>query len=77
MLGDARGLEVSLGGLSEDHLVQGQIRNGTAQPSVLGLKLLHPLHLIRLQATKLLTPSVVSNLSHADRTNGVRNRLSL
>ena len=47
--GDARGLEVSLGGLGQDHLIQGQIGDGAAQPSVLRLELLHPFHLIRWQ----------------------------
>jgi len=77
-LGDARGLEVSPCGLGQDHLVQGQIGNGAAQPGVLRLQLLlHPLHLIRLQPAELLAPAIVSHLGHADRSHGVSNRLSL
>jgi hypothetical protein len=43
--GDARGLEVSPGGLLQNELVQRQIRDGLAQPAVLELKVLQALHL--------------------------------
>ena len=76
-LGDARGLEVSLCSLREDHFVQGQIGDGTAQPGVLRLKFLHPFYLIRLQPAKLLAPPVICDFGNADPANGVRNRLPL
>ena len=48
--GDARGLEVSPGGLLQDQLVQRQIRHRPAQPGVLRLQLLQPLHLVATSA---------------------------
>src|SRR5262249_49846195 len=46
--GDARGLEVSPGGLLQNELVQHQIGNRLAQPAVLQLKVLQALHLLGL-----------------------------
>src|SRR5262245_38621750 len=45
--GDARGLEVSPGGLLKNELVQCQIRDRLAQSAVLELKVLQALHLLR------------------------------
>ena len=53
----ARGLEVSLGCLRQDHLVQGQVRDRPPQPDILGLKVLQTLYLIGLQPAELtVTP---------------------
>ena len=76
-LGDARGSEVSLCGLREDHLVQGQIGHCAPQPGVLSLELLQPLHLIRLQPPELLAPPVIRDVGDADRANRVRDRSPL
>jgi hypothetical protein len=46
--GDARGLEVSQGGLLQNEFVQRQIGNCLAQPAVLELKVLQALHLLAL-----------------------------
>lgn len=43
-----RGLEVSLGGLAEDQLVEREIRHSLAQTLGLKLKILHPPDMIRL-----------------------------
>src|SRR5690606_25344325 len=40
-------------------------------------KLLETLHLIALQAAKLLAPPVIRELRHADRANRLANRFSL
>src|SRR6185503_3200312 len=64
--GDARGLEVSPGGLLQNELVQRQIRDGLAQPAVLELKVLQTLHLLALQPTELLAPPIMRHLAHLD-----------
>ena len=51
------------------------VRDGAAEPGVLSLELLHPLHLIRLQPAKLTAPAVVADLRHADRTDRIGNGL--
>src|SRR5215208_369272 len=60
--GDARGLEVSLGCLLQDQLVQRQVGNRSAQPRVLSLEILQSLDLIALEPAKLLAPAVVRDL---------------
>src|SRR5262249_61020316 len=60
---DARGLEVSPGGLRQNDLVQRQIRDCLAQPAVLKLKVLQTLHLLGLQPTELLTPPLLGRLA--------------
>src|SRR5215831_9422898 len=57
--GDARGLEVSPGGLLQNELVQRQIRDGLAQPAVLELKVLQALHLPSFQPAELLAPPII------------------
>ena len=52
-----RGLEVSLGSLLQDQLVQRQVGDRLAQPHILSLQILQPFHLVRLQAAILLTPA--------------------
>ena len=51
------GLPVSRSRLLQDQLVERQVGDGATEPGVLSLKLLHPLHLIRLQAAELTTPA--------------------
>lgn len=54
-----------------------EIRDGLPKPFALLLQLLQALQLIRLQATKLLTPPIVVELRHADRPNSFGHRLAL
>ena len=56
--GDARGLEVSPGGLSQDQLIQGQTRYGASEPFVLLLKTLQFLELSSPHATLLLAITI-------------------
>src|SRR6476620_12187174 len=63
----ARGSVVSPGRLRQDLLIQRQIGNGPTKTAVLGLQVLQPLHLIRLQPTKLLAPAVLGDLRHSNR----------
>ena len=51
-------LEVPPDGLSQDQLIQGQIRYGTSEPFVLLLKTLQFLELSSPHATVLLTPTI-------------------
>src|SRR5262249_30993435 len=62
--GDARGLEVSPGGLLQNELVQRQIRDGLAQPPVLELKVLQALHLLGFQPAELLAQPIIRHLAH-------------
>src|SRR6185437_13171752 len=75
--GDARGLEVSPGGLLQNELVQRQIRDGLAQPAVLELKVLQTLHLLALQPTELLAPPIIRHLAHPDLADCVHQVLAL
>jgi hypothetical protein len=72
-----RGLEVSLCGLGEGHLVQGQIGNGASQPGVLRLKLIHSFDLVDLEAAEHLTSSIIGDLRRPDQTHRVGNALTL
>src|SRR5215210_940193 len=74
---DARGSEVSPGGLLQDQLVEGEVGDGFAQASILGLQLLHALDLVRLQPAVLLTPAVVRDLGDPNRADRIRHRGSL
>ena len=68
--GDARGLEVSPGGLSQDQLIQVQIRYGASEPFVLLLKRLQFLELSSPHATVLLaitTKDLFRNPNFSDR----------
>ena len=53
----ARGLEVSPRRFLQDQLVQRQIRHRLAQPGILDLQLLQPLHLVELHAAILAPPT--------------------
>src|SRR5262249_36188769 len=64
LLGDARGLEVSPGGVLQNEFVQRQIRDRLAQPVVLELKVLQALHLLGLQPAELLAPPIIRHLAH-------------
>src|SRR5262249_38998401 len=75
--GDARGLEVSPGGLLKNELVQCQIRDRLAQSAVLELKVLQALHLLALQPAKLLAPPIIRHLAHPDLADCVRHGLPL
>lgn len=70
--GDARGLEVSLGGLFQDQLVQGQIRNRLAETLVLLLQTLQFLHLIRTHPAVLATPAIIGLLYNANLADRVQ-----
>ena len=72
-----RGLEVFPGGLLQDQLVQRQVGNRPAQPGVLGLERLQPLHLVALKAAVLVPPPIVRNLRHADRPDRLADRPAL
>src|SRR5690606_9607347 len=48
-----------------------------AQPVILFLELLQPLHLVTLQATELLAPPVIRKLRHADQTDRFSDRTTL
>src|SRR5215207_10328112 len=71
--GDARGLEVSPGSLLQDQLIEGQVRNRSAQPRVLSLEILQSLDLIALKPAKLLAPAVVRDLRNPNRAYRVGN----
>src|SRR5262249_31053803 len=58
-------------------LVQRQIRDCLAQPAVLKLKVLQPLHLLGLQPTELLTPPIIRHLAHPDLADCVHHVLAL
>src|SRR5262249_45969934 len=75
--GDARGLEVSPGGLLQNELVQRQIRDCLAQPAILQLKVLEALHLLALQPAKLLAPPIIRHLAHPDLTDCIHHVLAL
>lgn len=62
-----RGSGVSPGGLLEDELVQGEIRDRSAQPRVFSLKLLQALGLRDVQAPVLLAPVLAADLAYANR----------
>ena len=49
----------------QDHLVQGQIRHGTAQTSVFGFEFLEAFDLNGRKTAKLLSPSVVGDVADA------------
>ena len=63
----------SRGSLSKDELLDRQVGDSLPQPLVLLLKLLQSLHLVGLQTTELLAPSVVGELRHTNRPHGFRN----
>lgn len=69
---DARGLEVSLGSLGQDHLVDSQIRRHLAQTAVLKAKVLEPLHLFHLQPAEMLAPAIQCHLADADLADRIR-----
>src|SRR5215813_2071547 len=75
--GDARGLEVSPGGLLQYELVQRQIRDCLTQPAVLELKVLQALHLLGLQPAKLRAPPIIRHLAHPDLADCVQHILAL
>ena len=63
--GDARGLEVSLGGFLQDQFIQRQIGDGSPEMCVLPLELLEASGLPNLQAAVLLAPPIVRLLGDA------------
>src|SRR5690606_1010571 len=72
-----RGSEVSRSSLFQDQLLECQVRDRLAQPVILFLELLQPLHLVTLQATELLAPPVIRKLRHADQTDRFSDRTTL
>ena len=75
--GDARGLEVSPGGLPENEFIQRQIRYRSSQSPVLGLQFLQPLDLIAPQPAKLLAPAIIGHPGNANLTDRVADILTL
>ena len=75
--GDAQGLPVSLSGLLQYQLVQGQIRNSTLKPSVLPLEILQAARLINLEPTVLSAPAIVTLLRYPNASTNLPNRPSL
>src|SRR5690606_3350900 len=71
------GSEVSRSSLFQDQLLECQVRDRLAQPVILFLELLQPLHLVTLQATELLAPPVIRKLRHADQTDRFSDRTTL
>ena len=63
---DGKSLEVSLGGLGQDLLVQRQTGDSTSQTLVLPLQLLQPLELIGLHPAILRASTVGGYLAHAN-----------
>lgn len=63
---DGKRLEVSLGGLIQDLLVQRQTGDSTSQTLVLPLQLLQPLELIGLHPAIFSASTVESYLAHAN-----------
>src|SRR6516225_3600755 len=75
--GGARGLVVSPCSLSQDHLVQRQIRDCPPKTGVLRLQILHPLDLIAPQPAVLLTPAIIRHLRDADGADRIGHQLAL
>ena len=67
--GGGRGSEASLGGLFQDQLVEGEIRDSPAQPGILSLELFQALDLVALEVAVLGSPAVVGDLRHANRAD--------
>ncbi len=73
--GDERALiPVSRRSSLQDSIVQAEIRRQLLEPGLLLLKVLHPLCLINLRASKLMAPAVLRHLVHADRPDDLTNR---
>ena len=72
-----RGLEVSLGSLLEDLLVQRQVGYRLAQPGVLGLQLLQAPHLVALQPAKLSPPPILGHLRNPNLADRIGRALAL
>src|SRR3954452_16550962 len=71
------GLEVSLGSLGQNELVESEIRDRPSEPGILRLELLQPLHLIALQTAILGAPAIVGDFRHPDRSDRLRHRPTL
>jgi len=67
-----RGLDVSLGSLGQDQLVERQVGHSPAKPRVLRLKLLQALHLVALQPALLVPPAAIGHLRHVGEAIGLR-----
>ena len=72
-----RGLEVSLGGLRQDELVQGKIRDRFAKTFILLLKTLQFPQLIRPHTPIVLTPAIVRLFGNTDLPNRINPGYSL
>jgi hypothetical protein len=64
-------LEVSLGGLFQDQLIEGEIGNGPLQAGVPPLQVFEPLDLIHLEAAVLVTPEIIGLFGDTERTADV------
>lgn len=71
----ARGLEVSLGSVLQNGLLDGQIGHDALEPLVLPLQFLQPPGLVTLQAVILLAPAVVGDIRDAGFFAGLVDRL--
>ena len=77
IVGDARGLPVSLSRLLQDQLVQGQIGDRSLEAGILLLELLQPPGLIDLEPAVLPAPTIVTLLRYSDALTDLADRLSL
>ena len=73
----AQGSEVSPCSLLQDQLVERQIRDRTAKPAILLLKVLHPSRLVRLQTAIFFPPPIVGLLADRDPPTRFRSRCPL
>src|ERR1700739_887329 len=72
--GDGRGLKVSPRSLSQNLLIQGQIRYRLPETFVLKFKLFQTFKLIALHPAILGTPTKIGLLTHPNRPSRLRNR---
>ena len=61
----------------QDQLVESEIRDRTAKPRILLLKVFHPTRLISLQPAILFAPTVIGLLADRQPTTSVRCRPAL
>jgi len=61
----ARGFEVSLGGVLQNGLLDGQVSHDALEALILPLQFLQPAGLVALQAAILLAPAVVGDIRDA------------
>ncbi len=73
----ALGLDVSLRGFLQDHLIEREIRHGSLHPGILWLQFLEAFGLIDLQPTVLIAPAVLRLFGDAERLTRLGHRCPL